>query len=60
MSGNKDKRRKIVGIVILIVLFLIFIVILIQTIRPFSSDVKSFDKSLVIKQRIINLEKSNK
>jgi len=57
---SSEKNRKIIGIVILFILFIIFIGILIYTIRPFSPNVKSFDKSLVIKQRIINLDKSNK
>ncbi len=57
---SSEKKRKTIGIVILIILFVIFIGILIYTIRPFSPNVKSFDKSLVIKQRIINLDKSNK
>lgn len=60
MNSNKEKFRKIIGIGILVVLFIIFIAILVYTIKPFSSNVKSFDKSLIIKQRIINLEKSNK
>lgn len=57
---NSDNKRKIIGIVILLILFIIFVGILIYTIKPFSPNVKSFDKSLVIKQRIINLDKSNK
>lgn len=53
-----DKNRKIIGVVVLLILFIIFIGILINTIKPFSSNVKSFDESLIIRQRIINLEKN--
>ncbi|GEM_PF-2832503 len=60
MNIDKGKFREIVGIVILFFLFVVFIAILVYTIRPFSSDVKPFDQSPIIKQRIINLEKSNK
>ncbi len=60
MNSDKDKFRKIIGIGIIFILFIIFIVILVYTIKPFSSNVKPFDESPIIKQRIINLEKSNK
>ncbi len=60
MSGGNNKFRNILGIIILIILFLIFILILVYTLRPFSSNVKPFGESPIIKQRIINLEKSNK
>lgn len=54
--GNKVRTR--LGIVMLIALFIILIIILVYTIKPFSKNVKPFGESPIIKQRIINLEKS--
>lgn len=60
MNSDRDKYRKLIGIGIIFILFFFFIIILVYTIKPFSTNVKPFDESPIIKQRIINLEKSNK
>lgn len=57
-TERENKVRTRLGIVILIALFIILIIILVYTIKPFSKNVKPFGESPIIKQRIINLEKS--
>jgi hypothetical protein len=57
-TEENDKIRRRIGIMVLIALFIVFIIILVYTIKPFSNNVKPFGESPIIKQRIINIEKS--
>ena len=51
-------RRDKIGLTILITLFLIFGALLVATLRPLSNTVRQPEDSVIVQQRIKNLEKS--
>jgi hypothetical protein len=53
--STKDK----IGIAVLVALFALLAVLLYWTIQPPSGPVRRPEESVIIRQRIINIEKSN-
>lgn len=60
-SKEYGSTKKWLGIIIIVSIFITLIILLVMlTTKPFLPNTKEFDKSIIIQQRIINLDKSRK